>query len=297
MNWLDLPPLTALRAFAAFAETGSVVDAGAALNVSHAAVSQQLRALEAHMGATLLDRSGRAMKLTVEGQQLAEALRTGFGAIAHSVETITGADAARPLHITTTPLFASAWLMPQMSAFHAAHPGTNLILSTSPEIQALEPGGIDVAIRYGSGVWPGLESECLFTSPMVLVGAPSLVGDEPVRDMSALSRFPVLQDGGLSEVNRWLKDAGVLDGRDSTSIQLPGNLLLDAVRDGQGVAVVIRTFVEQDLKANRLRLLYTHDTGKGYHVVTRPGVLRPVARVFVKWLRTQLRLSDPLTKS
>ena len=96
IDWLTLPPPTALRAFAAFAETGSVISAGTALNVSHAAISQQLRALETHMGVALVDRSGRAMALTVEGRQLASALRTGVGAIAASVEALRGADAARP---------------------------------------------------------------------------------------------------------------------------------------------------------------------------------------------------------
>lgn len=249
------------------------------------------------MGAQLLDRTGRTMVLTEEGRQLAEALRTGFGAIAHSVEAITGADAARALHISTTPMFASAWLMPQMAAYHAAYPGAHLILSTTPEVQPLEPGGIDVAIRYGAGDWPGLESECLFASPMVLVGAPSLVGDDPVHDISAVSHFPVLQDIGVSEANKWLEDAGVLSGRDAAHVQLPGNLLLDAARDGQGVAVVVRAFVEQDIAAGRLRSLYTHDTGKGYHVVTRPGVLRPVAKSFVAWLRKQLRHCGPVIKT
>ena len=72
MEWRDFPPLAAMRAFAAFAETGNVVAAGDALGVSHAAISQQLRALETHLGVTLLDRSGRALKLTADGEILAQ---------------------------------------------------------------------------------------------------------------------------------------------------------------------------------------------------------------------------------
>ena len=290
IDWLTLPPLTGLRAFAAFAETGSVISAGAALNVSHAAISQQLRALERHMGVALVDRSGRAMTLTVEGQQLASALRTGFGAISASVEALTGADAARPLHIATTPMFAAGWLMPQMPEFHAAHPGTHLMLSASADVQVLEPGGIDVALRYGAGDWPGLEAELLFRSPMLLVGAPCLVGDEPICDLSALSCFPVLQDLGRSEANALLEEMGVMGTEDcslASRVQLPGNLLLDAARDGQGIAVVTRAFVEKDLEAGRLRLLYEHPSEKGYYIVTRPGVQRPVSKLFIRWLLTR----------
>ena len=89
MDWLALPPLTALRAFAALAETGSAVAAGERLNVSHAAISQQLKTLEAHMGVTLVDRSGRQLALTPEGQRLAEALTAGFGTIARSVAAVS----------------------------------------------------------------------------------------------------------------------------------------------------------------------------------------------------------------
>ena len=107
MDWRSLPPLSALRAFAAFAETGNVVEAGAALGVSHAAVSQQLKALEQHLDAALLDRSGRGLRLTATGEQLAAALRLGFEAMGAAVAEITGAQADRPLHISTTPTFAS----------------------------------------------------------------------------------------------------------------------------------------------------------------------------------------------
>ena len=89
MDWRILPPLSALRAFAAFAETGNVVAAGKALGVSHAAISQQLRALEQHLDVTLLDRSGRSMHLTTEGERLARGLRAGFGAIVEVVAEIT----------------------------------------------------------------------------------------------------------------------------------------------------------------------------------------------------------------
>lgn len=294
MNWSGMPPLTALRAFSAMAETGSVVEAGAQLNVSHAAISQQVRALETHMGVNLVDRSGRRLELTGDGRVLADALRGGFSVISQAVERLTGADAARPLHIATTPMFASAWLMPQMSAYHAAHPGTNLILSTTPAIQPLGPGGIDIALRYGEGHWPGLEAECLFRSRLVLVGAPCLIGEESLDVSDALSGFPVLQDAGVSEANRLLEAGGILGGATGPRVQLPGNLLLDAARDGQGIAVIIRAFVEQDLAAGRLRVLYEHDDNKGYHIVTRPGVLRPAARAFVKWVRACAKSCGPV---
>ena len=285
MDWLNLPPLTALRAFAALAETGSAVAAGDKLNVSHAAVSQQIKALEAHMNLALVDRSGRQLALTADGQQLAEALTLGFGAIARKVDELTGADADRPLHIATTPMFAAAWLMPQLAGFHTLHPNASLTLSTTPKIQPLDTGDIDVALRYGDGNWPGLEAELLFQSPMVIVGAPSLIGDEDFNDLGDLIRYPWLEDAGTSEANNWLREhAGMKDRRTGVT-HLPGNLLLDGARDGQGIAVVIRTFVEGDIRSGRLKVLLEREDDKGYHIVTRPGVQRPALKTFLGWLK------------
>jgi len=289
MDWRDLPPLTALRAFAALAETGSTVAAGDKLNVSHAAVSQQLKALEGHMGLALVNRSGRQLELSPEGRQLADALETGFGTIARAVAVLTGAEADRPLHIATTPMLASAWLMPQLGGFHTAFPGINLVLSTSPKVEPMDEGGIDVALRYGDGNWPGLESEPLFLSPMVVVAAPSLVGDTEFRCLDQLADYPWLMDAGLSEANNWLSGIGTLDKLSKGSIQLPGNLLLDGARDGQGIAVTIRAFSEKDIAAGRLRMLFESDTVKGYHIVTRPGVQRETVKTFLKWLRKCMR--------
>lgn len=295
MNWLDMPPLTALRAFAALAERGSAVEAGALLNVSHAAISQQIRVLETHMNVALVDRSGRRLGLTAEGRALAEALKLGFGAIARTVEELTGADADRPLSISTTPMFAAAWLMPQMAGFYADHPGASLTISTTPEVQPLSPGGIDVALRYGDGVWQGLDAELLFRSPMVIVAAPSLIGKDEVTELGDLIRYPWLEDVGTSEANNWLRTHAGMKDRRSGVTHLPGNLLLDGARDGQGVAVVIRAFVERDIQAGRLRVLLEKDDDKGYHIVTRPGIQRPALKTFLTWLRRCARECLPGT--
>src|SRR6187397_506109 len=102
MHWQSLPPLSALRAFAALAEAGSFSRAGEALNVSHAAVSQQVRALEERLGVLLVVRGGPRGRLTPEGERLAQALEAAFAGIVQAVDELTGADAGRPLQVTTT---------------------------------------------------------------------------------------------------------------------------------------------------------------------------------------------------
>lgn len=287
MNWRDMPPLAALRAFAAFAETGNVQKAGAALNVSHAAISQQLRALEKHLDVALLDRSGRALVLTEQGTHLAHALELGFGAIATAVQELTQADADRPLQVTVTPAFAGNWLLPRLADFRRRHPGIDLMLNPTSEVVALAAGGIDVAVRFGAGDWPGLAVEPLMPTHMVVVAAPSLVGAGQITDPAQLLDLPWLQQIGTSEAADWLERHGVAGTLRGGMVHMPGDMVLQAARAGQGVVVTTDTSVGRDIASGRLRLLFRDSDELGYHIVTRPGPLRPVARTFIAWLRRQ----------
>ncbi|NIZ13229.1 LysR family transcriptional regulator [Phaeobacter sp. HF9A] len=287
MSWRDMPSLAALRAFAVFAETGHVQRAGALLNVSHAAISQQLRQLEAHMGLALLDRSGRSLRLTPEGEQLAQALTLGFGAIRSAVQDLTVRGAGQPLHVTCTPMFATHWLMPRLPVFRQAHPDVDLVIDPSGEVMQLVPGGIDIALRYGKGDWPGMETEMLLASPMVVVAAPGLLDGRSVTRPENLLDLPWLEEIGTNEASVWLKSRGVTEAVKAGRIKLPGNLLMDALRAGQGVAVSVQAFVAPDIAEGRLVQLFCEEKGRGYHIAHRPGVLRPGARHFVNWLRRE----------
>jgi len=293
MNWHDLPPLAALRAFASFAQTGNVTLAGDALNVSHAAISQQLRALEKFMGVSLLDRSSRALALTEDGAHLARALELGFGAIDVAVRDLMQADDSRPLHISTTPTFAAGWLMPRLASLRVTHPGLDVMLEATPKLVPLEPGGVDVAVRYGHGNWPGLKSEPLLLSPIVVVAAPELLAGRTITEPGDLSGLPWLEELGTTEGGNWLKSRGVSQGIVGGRTQVPGNLLLDGARDGQGVAVVVRHFVEPDLQSGRLCALFSENASQGYHILTRNGVPRAALRDFLRWLRRQRTTSTP----
>lgn len=289
MDWLSLPPLTALRAFAALAETGSTSAAGNALNVSHAAISQQIKSLESHMGVALVERNGRNLGLTPEGRQLAEALSAGFGSIARTIDALTGADAGRALQISTTPSFAAHWLMPRLASFRQAHPEADVMLAPTPQVVRLEPGGIDIAIRYGTGDWPGLDAHLLFASPLVAVAAPDLVKDKSITQPADLTGLPWLQEFGTTEASDWLRKRGVTTDREGGLTQVPGNLLLDGLRNGYGVAVTVYEWVRQDIAAGRLLELFRDDDPSGYYIVSRKGPLRPRAKAFTAWLRREAR--------
>jgi LysR family glycine cleavage system transcriptional activator len=111
------------------------------------------------------------------------------------------------------------------------------------------------------------------------------VGEGAIPDVDALAAYPWLEEFGTTESTRWLNRHGAQAARTGGLIQVPGNLLLDGARDGQGVAATVREFVARDIAAGRLRELYSEGAdGAGYHVVTRPGVLRPALKQFVRWI-------------
>jgi len=288
MDWRALPSLNSLRAFAAVAETKSLSKAGRQLNVTHAAVSQQVRALEAHFGCTLVVREGRGVALTPEGEQRFQGVQSGFEKILATVELLLGANAERPLNVSTTPTFAVSWLMPRISDFRNKYPDVELSINPTAEVVSIEPGGVDLAIRYGAGNWPGLQSEMLVVSNYVVVGATCLVGDAPDFKPEDLLQFPWLQELGTNELAIWLKEQGVVPNKKLNISNLPGYMILDGVRRGYGITAMSKIFVQSEIEAGTLRVLFEdiRSEGSGYHIVSRPGIQREPAKAFIRWLRS-----------
>ncbi len=294
MDWRNFPPLSQLRAFAAFAEAATLDQAGARIGVTHAAISQQIRALETHLGIALVDRGGRKLSLTPEGRQLADTLVAGFGQMANTIAAITGADSRAPLRITTTPTFAAGWLMPRLPDFRARHPGIDLVIDPTHENRDIGREA-DVGLRFGNGQWPGLEARLILRSSIVVVAAPALVPADIGTDLGHLAGLPWLQELGTNEATAFLEAQGLTRQVGAAMISLPGSLMLDAARDGQGIAVIARAFVERDIAAGRLRLLIEDSEKEGYFLVHRPGPLRPAVRAIAAWVLRQAEAGTPRT--
>jgi LysR family glycine cleavage system transcriptional activator len=287
MNWAELPSLSSLRAFAALADRRSYTHAASALNVSHAAVSQQVKALERRLGCDLVTRDGRGIALTEEGESLARDLATGFAAIQRGVEGLTGADVQRPVQVTMSPAFAVRWFMPRIMDFQQRHPGITLMLNPTADVVELKPGGIDLAIRYGDARGPETKVDALVTADMVVVGTPALIGDQDITDPARLAEVPWLQEYGTNEVADWMARHGVTPERPLMITHMPGNLIMEAVRRGDGITYTARPWVEDELRSGALIELFSDRAFGTYYIVTRPGMLRPPVKAFVKWLKQQ----------
>jgi LysR family glycine cleavage system transcriptional activator len=287
MNWSNLPPLSSLRAFAALAETESYSQAGKALNVTHGAVIQQVRSLEERLGVTLVVREGRGMKLTQEGASLAHDLAVGFASIFRGVETLTDADPQRPVQVSMSPAFATSWLMPRLADFQKRHPDITLLLNPTSDLVELKPGGIDLAIRYKDQSGSKESVDTVLLADMVVVGTPSLIGDRKITHAAQLIDLPWLQELGTNEVADWMAMHGVRLDRPLIISHMPGNLIMEAVRRGDGITYTARPFVDEEIRSGRLVELFSEPAFGIYYIKTRLGVLRHPVKIFVQWLKQQ----------
>lgn len=284
MDWSNFPSLNSLRALAVVAEQNSYSDAGDVLGVSHGAVRQQIKALEAHLEITLVVRKGRGVALTAEGRTLAKDLRAAFSIMRNGVDVTNRLSDARPVLVTMSPSFAARWLVPRIADFHKKHPDVAIILNPMAEMPDPEPGGVDVAIRFGMGDWPNLDVRPILKPSLVVVGAPALIDGLDFSEPKTFAGLPWLQELGTNEVAEWMDYQGVAPYEPVKIIQMPGNLILDALRDGVGIAYVPHVFIRREIDQGHLKVLAKRADAGAYYICTRPDIRRQPARIFVNWV-------------
>lgn len=289
IDWMQFPPLPSLRAFEAAARLGGFSTAARALNVTHAAVAQQVRALENHLGCALVLRQGRGMALTPEGAQLGAALSEGFGAMQGVVTAIRKRRDGDPLTVTMTPSFAVQWMMPRLWKFWEDHPEIGVSLRPDHRIIDLRREGVDLGIRFGNGTWPGVDAQFLTSARYVVVGAPELLGDRDRLTPDEMMSLPWVGEENWPERANWLKSIGVDPKRIEMTTFPTEELSLSAARQGYGLHVESAALVEEDLAEGRLRLVHdAKEDRPAYFIVTPPGPQRAAARTFIKWLKANV---------
>jgi len=243
-----LPSLSALRSFEAAARLQSFKLAAEELSVSATSISHQVRALEEALGVRLFLRKTRAVELTPEGRILLQATSSGLDAIAAGVERLRR-DMRRTVTLSTTPAFAARWLVPRLAAFNAAHPGIALNIQASNQPVDLAGGAADLAVRGGSGTFPGLHAVRLMRAGFAPVASPRL----KLRRPSDVARHPLLhfdwQRGyrGAQTWDKWAKLAGVaLDASCGLRFSEESHAVQAAIA-GQGVVLTALPLVRDEL--------------------------------------------------
>lgn len=287
MDWRRVPSLNSLKAFSALADAGSYAAAGQKLNVTHAAVMQQVKSLEKHFDIQLVYRNGRTVSLTEEGQTLARELEIGFRHILNSVETLISVNEETPVQVSMSPVFAVKWLMPRLADFQEVNPTVTLLLNPSGRYAELKPGGIDLAIRYSRTEDFHDNDDVLIKLDMVVLGSPKLLQEHEIANPSDLQRLPWLQELGTNEVRDWFSRHGVQLNRPPPISHMPGNLIIEAVERGDGVTYTARQWFKDEIRSGKLIELFPEETGGVFHIHTLPGIKRKSVKSFVDWLKRQ----------
>lgn len=246
-----LPPFFALRALEAAARHRSYSRAAQELSVTHGAISQQIRRLEAELGARLFERRGNAMMPTADAQRLAGEVARGLDVLKNAVADFSAAAVRDPLVLSLDPQFANRWLPARLPRLLADPAGANLELKVEERLANFVTDGADMGIRYGAGRWPGLEMAPFMSDTLVPVCSPELLARHPIREPADLLAAPLIHHGHRPWT-LWFPEFGLAPPPREGMLFDDSVMLLEAAAQGIGVALARSGLIENDLKTGRL---------------------------------------------
>ncbi|MGC1386448.1 MAG: LysR substrate-binding domain-containing protein [Steroidobacteraceae bacterium] len=280
-------PLGALRVFEAVATHLNFSAAADALNVTPAAVSQQIKTLESYIQVPLFRRSGRRVEITDEGLELLPAIRAGLDRLESAVHHLKQYGRSGPLQISLLSSFLQIWLLPRIRSFRRKRPDVELRFHTSRELVDFSRAAIHVAIRFGRGNYPNLHCEKLLDDWIVPVGTPELIKQYGMIERGAdLSKYPLLEgDDPPWRVWQRTDDEVAWHFRPPTIDDSAG--LMTAAEEGLGFALSRWTMVTRSLQKGTLRLASKEALPFGsayYFVCPRPFLALPKVAQFREWI-------------
>lgn len=248
---MRLPPFLTLTALEAAARHRSYSRAARELHVTHGAVSQQIRKLEDELGTKLFARQGNAMIPTATGQRLADQVTAALATLHAGVDEARQA-ARGPLVISSGAAFASRWLVTRLARLAVETGEPDLIVRAEDRVADLTTDGVDIALRFGLGSWPGVESSVLMIERIFPVCSPDFLRQHPIREPADLLDLPLLRHVGLPW-SLWLSAMGVHEAPRQLGLGFEDTaLMLDTAAHGVGMALARSGLAERDLREGRL---------------------------------------------
>lgn len=289
---MHIPPMQALRAFEAAARAQSLTKAAEALSLTHGAISHQIKSLEASLGVRLVERAGRGIRVTEEGERLATRLRAALAEIADAVREASERSNPRQLRVSVMPSFAARWLLPRLGSFIALRSDFDLDVRSNMALVDFRRDDTDVAIRHGFGNWPDVRSELLMGDTFFPVCSPRLA-KRPARPRD-LARHTLLRSDDEAW-KPWFEAVG-LDWPEPARgpIFNDSALMLQAAAEGQGIALARSSLVGNDLRNGVLVRLFDIDVPgpRKYYLVYPPRLAAsPKLAVFRAWLLAEIAKS------
>ena len=294
----NLPPLNFIEGFEAAARHLSFTKAAAELFLTQSAVSRQIKALEDQLGVQLFERRTRALSLTPEGEALFQTVADVLRRIEETTQHIQGRAQERTFTVTTTPSFASLWLIPRLVGYTRENPKVDVRISASAELVDLERSGIELAIRYGGSKVAGSK---LFGEEVFPVCAPSLLRDakHPLATPADLKHHVLLHFADLNrgtptlDWSMWLQSVGLpnLEPAGALHFSHYDQIVLAAV-NGQGVALGRSPLIKRFIREGKLHAPF--DTkfvaARAYYVIASKSSERNTdVKNFVSWLQAEAK--------
>jgi LysR family transcriptional regulator, glycine cleavage system transcriptional activator len=248
----DRLPLNALRVFEAVATRLSFATAADVLNVTPAAVSMQIRALEDYLQVPLFRRSGRAIALSTEGALLLPGVRRGLDELQQAMRQLRQDRTAGALNVSTLASFLQKWLLPRLPQFHDRHPDIELSIHTSRAPVNFQQGDHHAAIRMSVGPTPDLFNEKLLEEWFLPVCSRELLRRHgPIRTSADLKRYPLLRSADESWA-LWRDPESAADWKERGAAFDDSLTVLAAAEQGQGLALTRWSLAEHDLASGRI---------------------------------------------
>lgn len=249
-----LPSLNALKVFEAAARYENFTVAANELCVTQGAVSHQVKALEAELGLKLFIREQQRLILTEAGRFYLEIARDALDRLAAGTERLLQRQTAGALTVSTSPNFASKWLVPRLGRFAESHPEIDLRISASLHHVDFAREDVDLAIRHGDGHWPGLHVMRLCVEQLFPVCSPRLLrGRKGLQQPENLRYHLLLHVDDTSTWTRWLQAASLENMRVANgAVFNQASMAIDAAVDAQGIVLGRTALVARDLVAGRL---------------------------------------------
>ncbi|WP_376703527.1 transcriptional regulator GcvA [Mesorhizobium sp. ISC25] len=288
-----LPPLTTLPSFEAAARVLSFSKAAEELHVTHGAISRAIKNLEDQLGVQLFERGTRSVSLTAVGEPYARAVREVLDQLAAATAAATARYSSSTLNVSTSDGFAGRWLVPRLYRFHRAHGDVDVRVSTSGKLTNFLGDGIDVAVRYGSGNYPGLTSELLTGEEVFPVCSPKLLeGAYPLRTPQDLRHHTLIRDSFPIDWATWLASAGVEGVDPQSGITFDSaTFAMESAAQGEGVVLGRTMLVAADLAAGRLVRPFGHalKSPSSFYLVYPPEAIRQrKVKAFRDWLLSEV---------
>ena len=297
-----LPPLKTLPAFEIAAERLSFSQAAGELNLTHGAVSRQIKALETTLGAPLFRRRNRRIELTEAGQTLLTGVRQALQLLEACTVQVATSPREGALVVSCVATFMMRWLIPRLYAFNALHRKIEVRLSASHAKVDFAREGIDIAIRRGKPPWPRNVVASPFLADRVgPVCAPALLKGRDRLRVVDLRRCKLLHAETTAQAwSDWLRR---VDGDDRAAAGIDVGksqgfehtyFMLEAAASGLGIGIASLALVEQDLQSGRLVAPFGFaPTGRSYCVLhARQAAGNPKIEAFRSWIVDIAREND-----